>query len=86
MEAQGNYSRLHAGGRIYEIRETLTNLDHKLNPRDFLRIHRSTIVNVHRIKEIQPWFHGFHMVLLENGQELRMSRYKDAAAKQLGIG
>jgi len=51
-----------------------------------LRIHRSTIVNVHRIKEIQPWFHGFHMVLLENGQELRMSGYKDAAAKQLGVG
>jgi len=77
---------LHAGARIYEIRETLTTLDHKLNPRDFLRIHRSTIVNVHRIKEIQPWFHGFHMVLLENGQELRMSGYKDAVANQLGIG
>jgi len=50
------------------------------------RIHRSTIVNVHRIREIQPWFHGYHVVLLENGQELRMSRYKDTVAKQLGIG
>jgi len=86
IEAQGNYSRLHAGARVYEIRETLTTLSHQLNPRDFLRIHRSTIVNVHRIKEIHPWFHGYHMVLLDNGRELRMSRYQDAAAKQLGIG
>jgi len=86
VEAEGNYARLHVGPRTYEIRETLTTLDQRLNPRDFLRIHRSTIVNVHRIREIQPWFHGYHVVLLENGQQLRMSRYKDAVAKQLGIG
>jgi two-component system LytT family response regulator len=86
VEAEGNYARLHLGPRTYEIRETLTTLDQRLNPRDFLRIHRSTIVNVHRIREIQPWFHGYHVVLLEDGQQLRMSRYKDAVAKQLGIG
>jgi two-component system LytT family response regulator len=86
IEAEGNYCRLHVGPRTYEIRETLSALNLKLNPRDFLRIHRSSIVNVHRIKEIQPWFHGYHVVLLENGQQLRMSRYKDAVAKQLGIG
>ncbi len=86
VEAEGNYARLHVGPRTYEIRETLTTLDRRLNPRDFLRIHRSTIVNVHRIREIQPWFHGYHVVLLENGRQLRMSRYKDAVAKQLGIG
>jgi two-component system LytT family response regulator len=86
IEAEGNYCRLHVGQRSYEIRATLTALDRKLNPRDFARIHRSTIVNVHRIREIQPWFHGYHLVLLENGQELRMSRYKDTVAKQLGIG
>jgi two-component system LytT family response regulator len=86
IEAEGNYCRLHVGDRAYEIRETLSALNLKLNPGDFLRIHRSSIVNVHRIKEIQPWFHGYHVVLLENGQQLRMSRYKDAVAKQLGIG
>jgi len=85
IEADGNYARLHAGARKYQIRETLSNLERKLNPHDFLRIHRSTIVNVHRIKEIHPWFHGYHVVLLENGQELRMSRYQDEVAKQLGI-
>src|SRR5205814_6616545 len=77
IEADGNYARLHAGARKYQIRGTLSNLERKLNPRHFLRIHRSTIVNVHRIKEIHPWFHGYHVVLLENGQELRMSRYQD---------
>jgi two-component system LytT family response regulator len=85
IEANGNYARLHVGARAHEIRETLNNLDRKLDPRDFLRIHRSTIVNVHLIKEIQPWFHGYHLVLLQNGQELRMSRYQDEIAKRLGL-
>ena len=85
IEANGNYARLHIGARTREIRETLTALERKLNPRDFLRIHRSAIVNVHRIKEIQPWFHGYHMVLLQNGQELRMSRYQNDTARRLGL-
>ena len=86
IEANGNYARLHAGPRFAEIRETLNALEHKLNPRDFLRIHRSAIVNVHKVKEIQPWFHGYHLVLLQNGQELRMSRYQSETVKRLGVG
>ena len=86
IEAKGNYARLHAGPRSAEIRETLNALEHKLNPRDFLRIHRSAIVNVHKVKEIQPWFHGCHLVLLQNGQELRMSRYQSETVKRLGVG
>jgi two-component system LytT family response regulator len=85
IEANGNYVRLHVGARTHEIRETLNNLERKLDPRDFLRIHRSTMVNVHLIKEIQPWFHGYHLVLLQNGQELRMSRYQNEIAKRLGL-
>lgn len=85
IEAAGNYARLHVGTRTHEIRETLNTLERKLDPRDFLRIHRSTIANVHLIKEIQPWFHGYHLVLLRNGQELRMSRYQDEIAKRLGL-
>jgi len=85
VEAEGNYARLHVGPRTYEIRETLTTLDQRLNPRDFLRIHRSTIVNVHRIREIQPWFHGYHLVVLESGQRCRMSRYQHAVAERLGL-
>jgi len=85
IEANGNYARLHVGPRTHEIRETLSTLEHKLSPRDFLRIHRSTIVNVHLIREIQPWFHGYHLVLLQNGQKLRMSRYLGEIAKRLGL-
>ena len=85
ISVSGNYAQLHTGNRHYEIRETLTALQARLNPREFLRIHRSTIVNIRRIREIQPWFHGHHLVILQNGQELRMSRYEREVAKQLGI-
>jgi len=85
IEADGNYARLHTGSRTHDIRETLATLERKLNPRDFQRIHRSTIVNVHMIKEIQPWFHGHHLVLLENGQKLRLSRYEREVAKRFGL-
>jgi two-component system LytT family response regulator len=83
--AEGNYVRLHVGNREHEFRETLTELGEKLNPAEFLRIHRSTIVNIARIKEIQAWFHGHHRVLLENGTELRMSRYQHEIARKLGL-
>lgn len=85
IAASGNYAVLHTLRRTYEIRQTLTELEAKLNPREFLRIHRSTIVNIRRVKEIQPWFRGHHVVVLKNGQELRMSRYQRDVAERLGI-
>jgi len=85
IEADGNYARLHVGPGMHEVRETLANLERRLNPRDFVRIHRSTIVNIHRVKEIQPWLHGYHLVVLESGQRFRMSRYQYAAAERLGL-
>jgi two-component system LytT family response regulator len=85
IEADGNYVRIHAGGCEHELRETLAALEDKLDPADFVRIHRSTIVNVHRIREIQPWFHGHHRVVLDDGTELRMSRYQRDVAKRLGL-
>ncbi|HEX5411804.1 MAG TPA: LytTR family DNA-binding domain-containing protein [Terriglobia bacterium] len=86
IEANGNYVLVHAGARTYEIRETLTCLEQKLSPRDFQRIHRSSLVNVNRIKEIHPWFHGYHLVVLANGEKLRMSRYQTITAQRLGVG
>lgn len=83
--ANGNYVQVHAANRTYAIRDTLAALEQKLDPRHFARIHRSTIVNVRRIKEIQPWFQGHHVVILEGGEQLRMSRYQREAAKQLGM-
>jgi two-component system LytT family response regulator len=85
IEADGNYARLHAGRRVYDVRETLQALMEKLDPREFLRIHRSTIVNVPRVREVRPWFQGSHLVVLQNGEELRMSRYqRDAVERLLG--
>ena len=85
IEAEGSYVRLHVGQREHEFRGTLTELEGKLCPATFLRIHRSTIVNIQRIKEIETWFHGYHRVLLEDGTELRLSRYQDEIARRLGL-
>jgi two-component system, LytTR family, response regulator len=85
VESAGNYARLHLASSNYEIRETLSSLERKLNPKEFVRIHRSTIVNLHYVKEVHPWFHGYHLVLLESGQELRMSRYQQDVAERLGL-
>ncbi|HET9743480.1 MAG TPA: LytTR family DNA-binding domain-containing protein, partial [Terriglobales bacterium] len=85
IQACGNYAVLYVAERQYEIRETLTHLEERLDYRLFLRIHRSTMVNVNCIREIRPWFHGHHLVVLKSGVELRMSRYQREAARQLGI-
>jgi two-component system LytT family response regulator len=83
IEADGNYARLHSGARSYDMRETLTALERSLDPRRFLRIHRSTIVNTDRIAEVRPWFHGHHIVVLSTGQQLRLSRYQRESVETL---
>jgi two-component system LytT family response regulator len=74
IEAAGNYLKLHAGGEAHLLRETMNNLEARLDPACFLRIHRSTIVNIERIQELQPWFHGDYLVLLHDGTRLTLSR------------
>ena len=83
IEAEGNYARIHVARKTYDVRETLQALMEKLDPRDFVRIHRSTIVNLQRVREVQPWFQGSHIVVLHSGEELRMSRYQRAAVQRL---
>lgn len=85
IESAGNYAHLHLLSGHHAIRETLATLERKLNPKEFVRIHRSTIVNLQYVKEVHPWFHGYHLVLLESGQELRMSRYQRHVAERLGV-
>jgi len=74
IEAAGNYVRLHAGKEEYLYRETMTKLEEQLNPERFARIHRSTIVNIERIKELQPWFRGDYMILLRDNSKLILSK------------
>jgi two-component system LytT family response regulator len=74
VEAAGNYVNLHAGGEAYTLRESMKNMETRLDPEMFVRIHRSAIVNVNRIRELQPWFHGEYVVILQDGTRLMASR------------
>ena len=74
VEAAGNYVRLHANGETHVLRESMKNMEAKLDPDLFVRIHRSAIVNVDRIRELQPWFHGEYVVILQDGTKLMASR------------
>jgi two-component system LytT family response regulator len=85
IEAEGNYVRLHTGKESHLLREPISSLEVRLNPRKFLRIHRSTIVSLDRIHELQPWFHGEYRVILKNGTQLMLSRsHRDKLNEALG--
>ena len=68
---------------MHELRETMTALAARLDPRHFARVHRSAIINVRRVREIHPWFNGHHVVTMDTGQQLRMSRYQHEAFLRL---
>jgi len=85
VEAADNYVRVHALGQTHLLRETLTRLKTRLDPARFLRIHRSTLVNVERIQSLYPLFHGDQVVVLRDGTELTLSRrYRDELETLLG--
>jgi len=83
IEAEGNYLRLHGSATSHLIRGNMNEMEAKLDPERFMRIHRSTIVNLQRIREVQPWFHGHHRVVMTSGQELKLSRYQKDKLRQL---
>ena len=74
VEASGNYVRLHANGQPYVLRDSMKNMETKLDPDMFVRIHRSAIVNVDHIRELEPYFHGEYVVILRDGTRLMASR------------
>ena len=78
IEAADDYVRLHVGKQTLEHRDTLTRLEQRLPADRFLRIHRSTIVNVDRIREMQPWFQGDYVLIMQDGTRLTTGRsYRD---------
>lgn len=81
VEAEGKYVRLHVDKDSYLLREAISSLESQLDPKKFLRIHRSTIVNIDRIKELEPWFHNEYRVILRDGTQLMLSR---SCRKKLG--
>lgn len=84
IEAQGDYACLHAGGREHLVREPMHSLERRLDGH-FLRIHRSAIVNVGRVRELRPRENGDFRLILEGGAELRLSRtHREAVARLTG--
>ncbi|MDQ2844153.1 MAG: LytTR family DNA-binding domain-containing protein [Acidobacteriota bacterium] len=84
IESARNYACIHAGPQTYIQRSTLESLSTKLDPKGFRRISRSEIVNVHRIAEVRPWFHGDSKLLLLDGTELTWSRrYRPESLSEL---
>jgi two-component system LytT family response regulator len=74
VEAAGNYVRLHVRGEAHVLRQSMKNMEARLDPSIFVRIHRSAIVNADRIRELQPWLHGEYVVILADGTRLSASR------------
>jgi two-component system LytT family response regulator len=74
IEAEGNYVRLNASNSSYLLRETLHRVESQVDPRVFVRIHRSTIVNMNRVKELQTWARGEYRVVLHSGAAYTLSR------------
>jgi two-component system LytT family response regulator len=83
IEADGKTIRIHRGREFVTTRQALSDIESMLAPSDFLRVHRSAIVNVAAIQEIQPWFHGDYVILLRNGARITTGRSYREAVKAL---
>lgn len=83
IEGDGNYARMHTAGRSHLVRETLTSVERRLDPHRFLRVHRSTIVNVDRITTMEPHGHGEYVVTMKDGTKLTSSRTYAAKLREL---
>jgi len=87
LEAQGNYVNLHVRGRLYPLRSTMTDIEARLDPAKFVRVHRSHIVNLDHLAEIEPLDTGDARLKLRDGQVLPCSRtYRAALKDPRGIG
>ena len=79
VESAANYVRLHVGQDVHQVRMKISDLAEQLEPTAFARIHRTTIVNLNRVAEVQPWFSGDAVVILRDGTKLRLSRIHRAS-------
>ncbi|HEX4275448.1 MAG TPA: LytTR family DNA-binding domain-containing protein [Bryobacteraceae bacterium] len=87
IEASDNYVCLHCGKDTHVLRETMGQLESRLDPARFLRVHRSAIVNLDRIKELQPWFRGDYRVILRDGTELTLTKsHREKLESRLLLG
>jgi two-component system LytT family response regulator len=84
VEVSDKVLRVHTAGQVYQVRETLNGIERRLHGPPFVRIHRSVIVNIGRVKEIQPWFQGDYVLILHSGKRLMSGRgYRDVVRRLL---
>jgi two-component system LytT family response regulator len=82
IEAAGDYMCIHSGGQTLILRETMKDLEKRLDPRRFQRIHRSTIVNLDRVREVRPHTNGECFLVLTSGAQVKVSRsYREVVAR-----
>jgi two-component system, LytTR family, response regulator len=74
LESDGNYVSLHTRRAAHQLRATLESIESRLDPEQFVRVHRSHLVNIDEIAEIQPWFHGDFKIAMRDGTEIAWSR------------
>ena len=87
IEAADNYVCLHCGKDTHILRETMSELEARLDPARFIRVHRSAIVNLDCIKELQPWFRGDYKVMLNDGTELTLTKnHREKLESRLLLG
>ncbi len=85
IEAAGNYLKLHTRGTVHLVRGTMKQVEDRLAPNRFARIHRTAIVNMERVRYLEPWSHGDQLVVLESGAKVTMSRrFRDRLPRSFG--
>jgi len=85
IEAKDDYAEIHSRKESYLIQQSMNSLETRLNPDQFIRAHRSYIVNIDSIKEIVPFFQGRHKLILKNGKEISLSRSGAQKIKRFGV-
>src|SRR5262245_33273217 len=82
IKAESDYARIHSGAKSYLVYRTLNDLEERLDPADFLRVHRSTIIRIDQIAEVKPADSGRYLLTLQDGTRLMVSRSRGAALKR----
>lgn len=84
IEAAGNYLKLHTAGGTHLVRATMKEIEGRLDPARFARVHRTSIVNIDRIQYLEPWSHGDQLMVMKSGEKLMLSRrYRDRLPRTL---
>jgi two-component system LytT family response regulator len=83
IDADGNYVKLHVGGKAHLVRDRMKAIEDRLDPAKFMRVHRSVIVNIDRIATLEPYFHGEYVVTMRDGAKVTSSRTHSARLRTL---